>query len=94
MSSRSASTTCGTVAARSPEREPRRLLRAREARGDAQVDRDGGELPPEGARLVGAERREAGVERGIAVDDAADVQQRLPVAGEQQQLHPLRRWRG
>ena len=51
------------------EREARGLLRPGEARGDAEVDRDAGQLHAERLRGGPAGVRQAPVERGIAVHE-------------------------
>src|SRR6185312_5975942 len=73
------------VAAR--KRDVRRLERPRE-RGDGdEVDRQRGELAREALGLLDPLLREAAVESRVAVDDLVDVEERLPVADDEEEPH-------
>jgi hypothetical protein len=77
------------------EREPRRLLRARELGDDAEVDLDARNLPVQLPCLLDPERRQSAVEPRVAVHDVVDVEQGLPVAREEQEAHGRdRTWLG
>ena len=76
------------------ERDVGRLQRARERRDRDEGDRQRRELAGEPPRLLDALLRKPAVESRIAVYDFVDVEERLPVAREEEQPHRRRLSRG
>ena len=71
----------------SAERELGRLARSTEARMDAEVERDPGELGPEAGRLLLALRGQLHRHGRVAVHMTRDVELRLTVPGEDEEPH-------
>jgi DNA-binding NarL/FixJ family response regulator len=71
----------------SGERDRGRLLRAREPRGDGNVDLEARDLVAQGPRLGLSGLAQTAITGGIRIDDAGDVEERFAVPGEQEDPH-------